>query len=562
MIITTPWLQTGDQIRSILLRQVPGGYVFRAPNPKVFGDSDHYLVNEAQRDEIVAIMTPRRPLLMLTLWSGGFVLAAIASLVLAPGYPATVSLVVIAAMVLAAILGLHLSAARKLRRLQPILAGAARTDQRITLADISRTLNHDNSYQQMRRLGMSNAFACLAAVAGVAARVYAHKPGVGILSDPLVLLLCLAAITTAATSASAFHRALHKKRQEAAQRGAPVDGTVADASPIPGAAARRLGVAWPYALVICVAVIAGIAVKGEFSDDSQGLRYEAKGDHDNAIASFSSAIAAEPGNALAYRHRASSYDAKGDHDRAIADYAKAIAIGPGDAAIYRNRGDAFREKGDHDHAIADYDKSIALDPDNAFTYYVRGISHDASKNGDRAIADFTRAIEINPRDGYAYAARARAFEAKGDHDRAIADFGKAIEIHPKEAYNYYTLARIFEARGQHGEADADFAKAIAADPRSYYAYYFRGHALKARGEHDRAIADLTKAIEINPSNVYSYVSRAQGFEAKGEHGMAIADYKAILDLPADDDAGRRTQAFARQRIAELTSASPAARKLP
>jgi tetratricopeptide (TPR) repeat protein len=552
MIIATPWLHTGNQIPSILLRQVPGGYIFRAPNPKVFGDSDHYLVNEAQRDKIAAIMTPRRPLLTATLWAGGFVLAPIASFLLVPGYPVTVSLIAIAAMMLAAVLGLHLSASRKLRLLQPVLAGAAHTDQRITLADMR--LNDGNSSRQMWRVGISNAIICLAAAAGVAAQVYANETGASILSNPLVLLLSLAAIIGAVASASGFRRALQKKRQEVAQERAQVDGTVAAANPVPSAAARRVAVAWPRVLVACVAVIVGIAVKDEFSDDSQGRRYEAKGDHDNAIASFSNAIAAEPSNVLAYRHRASSHNAKGDHDRAIADYSKAIALAPGDAALYRNRGDAFRKKGDHDHAIADYDKSLALDPDNAFTYYVRGISY-ANKNSDRAIADFTQALKINPQDGYSYSARGRAFEAKGDHDRAIADFDKAIEIHPKDASNYYTRARIFEAIGRPGRADADFAKAIAVDPNSYFAYYFRGDALRARGDHDRAIADLTKAIELNPGNAYSYVSRAQAFEAKGDRGMAIADYNAILDLPTSDDASRKTQAIARQRIAALT-ASP------
>ena len=134
-----------DQIKFASFKQVPGGYVFRAPNPKVFGRSDHYLVDEAQRDQIVAIMTPRRPGLLLAAWVGGYFLAVAAGVVwltvFAPGFPITVLLVLIAGMLLAAILGLHLAARRNLRRLQPILAGARLTDQRITIAEIRLTLN-------------------------------------------------------------------------------------------------------------------------------------------------------------------------------------------------------------------------------------------------------------------------------------------------------------------------------------------------------------------------------------------------------------------------------------
>jgi hypothetical protein len=101
--------KVGDQIKFASFKQVPGGYVFRAPNPKVFGRSDHYLVDEAQRDKIVAIMTPRRPGVLLAAWVGGcFLTAAVAVVwlaVFAPGFPVTVLLVLIAAMLLAAILG-------------------------------------------------------------------------------------------------------------------------------------------------------------------------------------------------------------------------------------------------------------------------------------------------------------------------------------------------------------------------------------------------------------------------------------------------------------------------
>jgi tetratricopeptide (TPR) repeat protein len=554
MKFASHWAQTKVQIRSAILRQVPGGYVFRAPNPRLFGASDHYLVNEAQRDEIVAIMTPRRMPLILALWLGGFLLAIGAGLiVLGPSYPATVTIGVIAAMMLAAILGAQLSASRKLRRLQPILAGATRSEQRITLAEISQTIRDGKSYPELRRLAVINSIAAVFAASAAAAQIYLRKPHVGMLSDPMSLLLCLSALICAGAAATSFVQLRQKARQR--------DGA-AGADPLSGGLPRRLLTFWSCTVVVCLVAILSMAVRAEFSDDRQGLRYQANGEHDKAITSFSHAIAAQPGNPDVYLHRATSYTAKGDHGRAVADYTRAIAIEPSDAAVYRNRGIAYHNTGDQNRAIADYDTSIAHDPDNPYTYYYRGLSYDAKKDGDRAIADFTKAIALRPQDPYSYSARARAFEAKGDHDRAIADFGKAIEINPKDSYAYSARGRIFEARGDRERADSDFDKAIAADPNNYFAYYFRGFALHGRGEHDRAIADLTKAIEIHPGNASSYATRAQDFEAKGEHARAIADYKKILDFPAASDAERRTQDFARQRIAQLTSSAPAPGKLP
>jgi hypothetical protein len=245
------WDQPMDRIRSVFLKPVPGGYVFRAPNPRMFGPSAHYLVNEAQRDAIVAIMVPRRAPLLLALWLSGFLLAAGAGLiVLAPGYPATVWTVVIAAMMLAAILGMHLSARRKLRRLRPILVDAPRTDQRITLAEINSTIRDGNSYPQLRRIAVTNSIASLFAAAVAVTQIYLRKPHVGILHDPTSLLLCLGALICAMSAATSFIRL----RQKAHQRdGAP--------DPLSGGLPRRMLACWAYAVVLCLVAILSIAVR-------------------------------------------------------------------------------------------------------------------------------------------------------------------------------------------------------------------------------------------------------------------------------------------------------------
>ena len=62
-----------------IFKPVPGGYVYCAPD-RVFGPSRCYLVNEAQKAEIIALTTPRRPILwqvMLWLVFTLFVLATV-----------------------------------------------------------------------------------------------------------------------------------------------------------------------------------------------------------------------------------------------------------------------------------------------------------------------------------------------------------------------------------------------------------------------------------------------------------------------------------------------------
>jgi hypothetical protein len=54
-----------------VFKPLPGGWVYRAPNPLVFGDTRHYLVNDAQKAQIEAIMLPRRPALLAAMLIAG-----------------------------------------------------------------------------------------------------------------------------------------------------------------------------------------------------------------------------------------------------------------------------------------------------------------------------------------------------------------------------------------------------------------------------------------------------------------------------------------------------------
>jgi hypothetical protein len=48
-----------DNREAIMFKKVPEGYVFRAPNPWVLGRIRFYLVNEAQKTKLLAVITAR-----------------------------------------------------------------------------------------------------------------------------------------------------------------------------------------------------------------------------------------------------------------------------------------------------------------------------------------------------------------------------------------------------------------------------------------------------------------------------------------------------------------------
>src|SRR5579871_4287866 len=71
---------------------------------------------------------------------------------------------------------------------------------------------------------------------------------------------------------------------------------------------------------------------------NQGDAWDNQGNHENAIANYTQAIASEPNCALAYNQRGATYYEMGQYDQAIADYTQAIAINRNYAVAYNNRG--------------------------------------------------------------------------------------------------------------------------------------------------------------------------------------------------------------------------------
>src|SRR6476646_4407840 len=141
-----------DVFKAASFRPVAGGYIYRAPNPWIFGRADHYVVTEAQRDAIVGLLVPASPAKtpvsrltkVMVFCALGFVVTLLATsllLLFSSQYPglSTGSLVMAMGMLclLAATLGtLHRLAILQLACLQPLLATATKTDERISNADV------------------------------------------------------------------------------------------------------------------------------------------------------------------------------------------------------------------------------------------------------------------------------------------------------------------------------------------------------------------------------------------------------------------------------------------
>ena len=148
---------------------------------------------------------------------------------------------------------------------------------------------------------------------------------------------------------------------------------------------------------------------------------------------------------LAYFARGKMYDEKGDHVNAVADYTMAIALGPKFPRAYNNRGIIYGKRGDYPRALADFDRALALYPEFAQAYNNRGLIYFYLLEDRLALEDFNKAIELRPRVASSYVNRARLFGATGQYRRAVEDFTRALQLEPGSAAMQKERAEIYRA---------------------------------------------------------------------------------------------------------------------
>jgi hypothetical protein len=145
------------QIEAMLFKPVPGGFVYRAPNPWIFGRADHYVVNEQQKAELLRILVARHPLVRVAVIVAGFLLWGVAMGTVGWTFsghedPTVIDAVIMIVATFAALfLALHLALRRKLRRMQAILVAAPRTTAAHRAERDSRRDKQDNFVQDRCR---------------------------------------------------------------------------------------------------------------------------------------------------------------------------------------------------------------------------------------------------------------------------------------------------------------------------------------------------------------------------------------------------------------------------
>lgn len=203
-----------DNREAIMFKKVPDGYVFRAPNPWVLGRASFYLVNEAQKTKLLAIITTRSPAVFWVIFAL-LIGASTAALAYFSGHdnPTPRDFVIMLALLPIWLYAAALVSVRPTaRRLQPILAGLPRTDQRITAAEMRQAARKTVAFRDYLMLGISQAIMAIALIMLALQKTDGGR--LSMFADGSAFVLVFSAVVLAFSALAFLAAALDKARRK------------------------------------------------------------------------------------------------------------------------------------------------------------------------------------------------------------------------------------------------------------------------------------------------------------------------------------------------------------
>jgi protein O-mannosyl-transferase len=147
-------------------------------------------------------------------------------------------------------------------------------------------------------------------------------------------------------------------------------------------------------------------------------------------------------NDFAHNNLGFLYLRRGELDQAISHFETALKIRSGNdqthynlgtALVHMNLANALARKGRAEEAIVYYEEAIKLRADYGDAYYNFGSVLFQQGWIDDAIAQWQKALAIQPNDAAAHTSLGNAFLQKGWPEKALIEYQKAVEIDPREA---------------------------------------------------------------------------------------------------------------------------------
>lgn len=295
---------------------------------------------------------------------------------------------------------------------------------------------------------------------------------------------------------------------------------------------RSCIVQWGDALTHAQYMVA-LAPKVPAAQNHLGDALGRRGQLDQAIERFRTALALLPGYVEAYHNLGIALRLRGDIDEAMYYLGLTIKAHPEDADAHCALGLAHLSKGQHEEAHKCFLEALRIRPDLTLAQYGLGLLYQAQNRLDEAAAEFRLVLERLPNNADTHASLAGVLQAQGRIDEAVEHFRRAIQIQPEHADVHGNLGAVLARRGQFDEAISHFQEALSIVPDHVEAYYNWGLALQYKGDLAGAIARYNRALEIKPDSAEAHNGLGIVLVSSGQPKEALEHFQEAARLKPD-----------------------------
>lgn len=189
---------------------------------------------------------------------------------------------------------------------------------------------------------------------------------------------------------------------------------------------------------------------------------------------------------------------RGNFEDAIPLFDTALDGTPDSALIYYERGRAYENLGADKkelltRAIEDYTTCLEKDPDFLQAMNNKGVVLARLSKYQEAAEEFSRLIAADPEDVLALRNRGLCFHDRGEFEKALADYETALGVAADDTETLFQRGNVFLEQKEYQAAIVDYDKAIEFDPEYAKAWMNRGVAKYGLNQRQAALQDLKHA---------------------------------------------------------------------
>jgi cytochrome c-type biogenesis protein CcmH/NrfG len=245
----------------------------------------------------------------------------------------------------------------------------------------------------------------------------------------------------------------------------------------------------------------------------------------NAVAAYREAARLAPGSARVLRLLAEALTADGQKAPGAETFQQAVAAVPGDALAWYRYGLFDFASGDLGGAAKKIAKAIELDPSLPDQSRSLGeVLAIAGKPGP-ALDALRSALRTDPSDDAAWDLTGRVLAGKGDSAEAFYAFEKAVRLRPESATYSYDFALALALADRFDDAQKRAEAALSVDPNMADAHELIGGLYARSGRLADAARSYARAVELRPDSARAHLRLGNVLVAQGDLAGAASHFR-------------------------------------